>query len=96
MLQFVTALGSNIQALTNSSVRVSVTGVTADQDGTSALVATSVAFLDMQRSSAQIYVSVLTSSNPVAIFGPAFAAVNADAAHIATTYTTLAGERFFL
>ena len=67
-------------------------GVTAGANASSVTTATSVAFLNAQRSGSQIYVSVLTSSNPAAIFGIAFAAVTVDAASIRISYVSPAGE----
>ena len=92
LLQFKTALSSNIQALTNSSVRVSIMGITAGASAASVTVMTKVAFLDGQRGSAQTYVSVLTSSNTAAVFGSAFSTVSVDVASIGTSYVSLAGE----
>jgi len=92
LLQFQTALSSNIQALTNSSVSVTIPLLTAGADISSVVVTTKVAFLNAQRSSAQVYVSVLTGSNSAAIFGPAFPAVTVDVASVGTSYTLSAGE----
>lgn len=92
MLQFETALSSNIRAVTNSSVRVSITSITDDANASSVTMVTNVAILNAQRSSAQLYVSVLTGSNAAAIFGTAFTAVTVDVASIGTTYVFPAGE----
>ncbi|KAL0038422.1 hypothetical protein WJX77_005952 [Trebouxia sp. C0004] len=89
--QFQTALSSNIQALTNSSVSVTIPLFTAGANISSVVVTTKVAFLNAQRSSAQVYVSVLTGSNSAAIFGPAFPAVTVDVASVGTSYTLSAG-----
>ena len=52
VLQFVTALTSNIQALTNSSVMVVISGITAGANA-SVTVLTSVTFSSDQRNNAQ-------------------------------------------
>lgn len=91
-LQFVAALSSNIQALTNSSLVVTITNITAGANVSSVAVVTNVAFLNAQNSSVQLYASVLTGSNSAVIFGTAFPSVTVDVASVGVTYVSPAGE----
>lgn len=91
LLQFVQALTGNIQALTNSSVAVSVNRITPGANASTVVVGTSVVFLDMQTSSVQIYISAL-SSNPAAVYGPDFPDVKVDLASIAVLQQHAAGK----
>lgn len=67
-------------------------GITDDANASSVTVLTKVAILNAQRSSAQMYVSVLTGSNAAAIFGTAFSAVTVDVASIGISYVVPASE----
>lgn len=91
-LQFVAALSSNIQALTNSSLAVTITNITAGANVSSVAVVTNVAFLDGQNSSVQLYASVLTGNNSAVIFGTAFPSVVVDVASVGISYASPAGE----
>ena len=94
-LQFVAALSSNIQALTNSSLVVTITNITAGASISSVVVVTNVAFLNAQNSSVQLYASVLTGNNSAVVFGTAFPSVTVDVASVGVTYMSLAGELIF-
>lgn len=86
------ALSSNIQALTNSSLAVTITNITAGANVSSVAVVTNVAFLDGQNSSVQLYASVLTGNNSAVIFGTAFPSVVVDVASVGISYASPAGE----
>ena len=91
-LQFVAALNSTIQALTNSSLDVTIANITAGANVSSVVVVTNVAFLDGQNSSVQLYASVLTGNNSAIIFGTAFPSVTVDVASVEVIYVSPAGE----
>ncbi len=71
---------------------MTITNITAYANVSFVAVVTNVAFLNAQRSSAQLYASVLTGNNSAVIFGTAFPSVTADAASVGVSYVSPAGE----
>ena len=78
VLQFVATLTANIEKLSGSPVTVTVDSITSG----SVTVATTVAFLSGDSSSASTYTSALTSGSAASIFGTSFGSVAVDTSSI--------------
>lgn len=78
MLQFVTTLTNNIEALSGSPVQVTITGISPG----SVKIASTVAFLNGDASSASTYQTALTQGDTASLFGTSFGSVAVDASSI--------------
>ncbi len=84
VLQFVATLTANIEKLSGSPVTVTVDSVTAG----SVKIATTVAFLSGDSSSASTYTSVLKSGDVSSVFGTSFGGVAVDASSVKSATVT--------
>ena len=80
-LQFTTQLSNNIERLTGSPVQVTIDSISAG----SVKVASTVAFLSGDTSSASTYSAALTSGNTASIFGGSFGNVAVDTQSVSTS-----------
>ena len=80
-LQFTTQLSNSIASLTGSPVQVTIDSISAG----SVKVASTVAFLSGDRSSASTYSAALISSNTSSLFGSSFGDVVVDTQSVSTT-----------
>ena len=78
MLQFVTTLTNNIEALSGSPVQVTINSISPG----SIKVASTVAFLNGDAGSASTYQTALTSGDPAKVFGTSFGDVAVDTSSI--------------
>ena len=78
MLQFITTLTNNIEALSGSAVQVTITGIFPG----SVKVSSTVVFLNGDSSSASTYQTALTSGNTASLFGTSFGSVAVDASSV--------------
>lgn len=87
-LQLISVLVQSISALVGSEVTVTITSVRSG----SVVVATSVLFLSGNSNDATTYVSTLTSSSFVSLYGSNFGAVAVDTGSVTITSASSGGD----
>lgn len=80
MLQFITTLTNNIEALSGSPVQVTINSISAG----SVKIASTVVFLNGDASSASTYKTALTSGDVTSVFGTSFGGVAVDSSSVRT------------
>lgn len=89
-MQFVTSMTNNIEALTGSPVKVTITNYTSG----SVIVATQTDFLDNNQASATSFSNLLTSGDVSSVFGTEYGSVTVDPKSVTTSQVTNPASKY--